>query len=127
MNRTVSKIWKHVRSENTAEDLLSYTYQSNRQSQLTVNIIWGVLNYSEPSTHPELIQPNSCLRTHRGENFTHENNARFSKCGGIGGDWTGSDSVLKSMEETGGFFRKVFSLVRQEKSSDPSFPTIWIN
>lgn len=127
LNRTVSKIWKHVPSEKTAEDLLSYTYQSNRQSQLTVNIIWGVLNYSEPSTHPELIQPNSCWRTHRGENFTHENNARFSKCGGIGGDWTGSDSVLKSMEETGGFFRKVFSLVRQEKSSDPSFPTIWIN
>lgn len=52
---------------------------------------------------------------------------RFSKCGGIGGDWTGSGSVLKSMEETGGFFRKVFSLVRQEKNSDPSFPTIWIN
>lgn len=127
MNRTVSKIWKHVPSEKTAEDLLSYTYQSNRQSQLTVNIIGGVLNYSEPSTHPELIQPNSCWRTHRGENFTHENNARFSKCGGIGGDWTGSDSVLKYMEETGGFFRKVFSLVRQEKSSDPSFPTIWIN
>lgn len=108
MNRTVSKIWKHVPSEKTAEDLLSYTYQSNRQSQLTVNIIWGVLNYSEPSTHPELIQPNSCWRTHRGENFTHENNARFSKCGGIGGDWTGSDSVLKYMEETGGFFRSVF-------------------
>lgn len=127
LNRTVSKIWKHVPSEKTAEDLLSYTYQSNRQSQLTVNIIWGVLNYSEPSTHPELIQPNSCWRTHRGENFTHENNARFSKCGGIGGDWTGSDSVLKYMEETGGFFRKVFSLVRQEKRSDPSFPTIWIN
>lgn len=39
----------------------------------------------------------------------------------------GEIGVLKSMEETGGFFRKVFSLVRQEKSSDPSFPTIWIN
>lgn len=25
------------------------------------------------------------------------------------------------------FFVKLFSLVRQERNSDPSFPTIWIN
>lgn len=61
LDRTCSKIWKHyvlVPSEKTADDLLSYTYQSNRQPQLTVNIIGGVINYSEPSTHPGLIQPN---------------------------------------------------------------------
>lgn len=59
LDRTCSKIWKYyVPSEKTADDLLSYTYQSNRQPQLTVNIIGGVINYSEPSTHPELIQPN---------------------------------------------------------------------
>lgn len=74
--------------------------QQRIYSHTHIKVIVNHLNYSEPSTHPELIQPNSCWRTHRGENFTHENNARFSKCGGIGGDWTGSDSVLKSMEET---------------------------
>lgn len=40
LDRTVSKIRKHyVPSEKTAEDLLSYKYQGNRQPQLTVTIV----------------------------------------------------------------------------------------
>lgn len=43
--------------------------------------------------------------------------------GEIGLDRTVSSNLWRKR----GFFRKVFFLVRQEKSSDPSFPTIWIN
>lgn len=43
--------------------------------------------------------------------------------GEIGLDRTVSSNLWRKR----GFFRKVFSLVRQEKSSDPTFPTIWIN
>lgn len=53
LDRTVFKIWKHyVPSDKTAEDLLSYTYRSNSPPQLTVSLTGGVINYSEPSTHP---------------------------------------------------------------------------
>lgn len=59
LDRTVSKIWKpYVPSDKTAEDLLSYTYRSNSPPQLTVSLTGGVINYSEPSTHPEFIEPN---------------------------------------------------------------------
>lgn len=59
-DRTCSKIWKHylLSTGKTAENLLSYTYQSTRQPKLIVSIVGDVKNYSEPSTHPELIQPN---------------------------------------------------------------------
>lgn len=63
LDRTVSKIWKHyVLSDRTAEDLLSYTYRSNSPPQLTVSLTGGVINYSEPSTHPEFIEPNGFWR-----------------------------------------------------------------
>lgn len=56
---TCSTIWKHYLPTGlTAVDLLSSTYQSNCQPKVIVSIVGGVINHSEPSTHPELIQPN---------------------------------------------------------------------
>lgn len=55
-DRTCTKIWKHyLPTGKTAEDLLSYTYQSTRQPKLIVSIVDDFKNYREPSTHPKLI------------------------------------------------------------------------
>lgn len=86
----------YLPSGKTAQDLLSYTYQSNRQPQWTVSIIGGVIHYSEPSTHPELIQPKGFWGIavgvhlkHAGElteeRFLHMNNMLdFSSVVGLG-------------------------------------------
>lgn len=128
MDRTCSKIQKHyVPSEKTADDLLSYTYQSNRQPQLTLNIIGGVINYSEPSTHPELMQPNGfwgiALGVHpkravelAEERFLHMKTMQdfpsVVGLGEIGQDRTVPSNLWTKQEKV---FRKMLSLVRQKR------------
>lgn len=127
LDRTVSKIWKqYVPSDKTAEDLLSYTYRSNSQPQLTVSLTGGVISYSEPSTHPEFIEHNGfwgiALGVHpkhvgelAEERFLHLKTMLMSVVGLgiIGLDRTVPLNLWRKQEEV---FRKVLSLVRQEKS-----------
>lgn len=129
LDRTVSNIWKqYVPSDKTAEDLLSYTYRSNSQPQLTVSLTGGVISYSEPSTHPEFIEHNGfwgiALGVHpkhvgelAEERFLHlKTMLAFPSVVGlgiIGLDRTVPLNLWRKQEEV---FRKVLSLVRQEKS-----------
>lgn len=128
-DRTCSKIWKHylLSTVKTAENLLSYTYQSTRQPKLIVSIVGDVKNYSEPSTHPELIQPNGFWGIaldvdpkHAGElteeRFLHMKNMldfpSVVGLGEIGLDQKDPSNLWRKQEEV---FCQVLSLVRQEK------------
>lgn len=54
LDRTSFRIWKKS-SGKSVDDLISYSLSGNQHPQLDVSVAGGVIVYSEPSTHPEIV------------------------------------------------------------------------
>lgn len=54
LDRTSFRIWKKS-SGKSVDDLISYSFSGNQHPQLDVSVAGGVIVYSEPSTHPEIV------------------------------------------------------------------------
>lgn len=128
LDHTCSRIWGHYSpTGNMVEDLLSVINQSSLQPKLKVNIVGGVINYSEPSTHPEFIQPGGSWGIALGVHPKHVGELTEEKLlhlrnlldhpSIVGLGETGLDRTVpvKLWRQQEKVFRQVLSLVRQDK------------
>ncbi|XP_062576655.1 uncharacterized metal-dependent hydrolase HI_0454-like [Saccostrea cucullata] len=126
LDRTCSRIWK-VSSGKSVEDLLSYSYSSDRRPNLDVTLSGGVAVYSEPSTHPKLADMRGPWRIALGvhpkhvdeltsDRFLHMkkllDNPYVVALGEIGLDRTVPVKLWRHQDEV---FRQVLKLTRKDK------------
>lgn len=128
LDHTCARIWGHYSpSGNTMEDLHSVINQSSFQPKLKVNIVGGVINYSEPSAHPEFIQAGGSWGIALGVHPKHVSELTAEKLlrlknlldhpSVVGLGETGLDRTVpvKLWRQQEKVFRQVLSLVRQNK------------
>lgn len=128
LDHTCARIWGHYSpSGNTMEDLHSVINQSSFQPKLKVNIVGGVINYSEPSAHPEFIQAGGSYGIALGVHPKHVSELTAEKLlrlknlldhpSVVGLGETGLDRTVpvKLWRQQEKVFRQVLSLVRQNK------------
>lgn len=128
LDHTCARIWGHYSpSGNTMEDLHSVINQSSFQPKLKVNIVGGVINYSEPSAHPEFIQAGGSYGIALGVHPKHVSELTAEKLlrlknlldhpSVVGLGETGLDRTVpvKLWRQQEKVFRQVLSLVHQNK------------